>query len=175
MKFPASTLLALCLMAASGSAMAQQPVSEGASRSQNIQTAESGWQVICRPQQPERTKLDCSVIFETYTTNDRVRVASVELIRGDKGRTLIIAVPPGVSLKEGIEWMVDGGNRQILNFASCQTNGCFATLDLDAKGLDLLRKAKSVSTGFSDLQGSRVKVDISLAGFALALAKAEDK
>lgn len=175
MKFPVPILFAVCLAVPLGAGMAQQTNPEGASRSQNIQTAETGWQVICRPQQPERTKLDCSVVFETYTTNDRVRVASLELIRGDKGRTLIVSVPPGVSLKDGIEWMVDGGNRQVLNFASCQNNGCFATIDLDAKQLDVLRKGKMLSTGFSDLQGSKVKVDISLVGFNLAFAKSEDK
>jgi len=50
-------------------------------------------------------------------------------------------------------------------FASCQTNGYFTTLDLDAKLVDTVRKSKNLSASFNDGQGSTVKVDISLVGF----------
>jgi invasion protein IalB len=49
-------------------------------------------------------------------------------------------------------------------FASCQTKGCFTTLDLDAKLVDTIRKSKNLSASFNDGQGSTVKVDISLVG-----------
>ena len=168
-------LLAGLLLAPINAAMAQAANNDGASRTQSIQTAETGWQVICRPQQADRAKLDCSVVYETFTTNDRVRVAAVEIVKGDKGRTMIVSVPVGVNLKDGIELMVDGANRQALSFASCQANGCFATLDLDAKLVDMIRKGKNLSAGFSDGQGSKVKVDISLVGFNAAYLKSEDK
>ncbi len=168
-------LLAGLLLAPINGAFAQAANNDGASRTQSIQTAETGWQVICRPQQADRAKLDCSMVYETFTTNDRVRVAAVEIVKGEKGRTIIVSVPVGVSLKDGIELMLDGANRQVLGFASCQSNGCFATLDLDAKLVDTIRKGKNLSASFNDGQGSKVKVDISLVGFNAAFLKSEDK
>ncbi len=168
-------LLACLVLAPVNGAFAQAANSDGTSRTQSIQTSETGWQVICRPQQADRAKLDCSVVYETFTTNDRMRVAAVEIIKGEKGRTIIISVPVGVNLKDGIELMVDGASRQTLGFASCQSNGCFATMDMDAKFVELMRKGKNISAGFSDGQGSKVKVDISLVGFNAAYLKSEDK
>ncbi len=168
-------LLAGLLLAPINGALAQTTNTAGASRTQSIQTSETGWQVICRPQQADRSKLDCSVVYETFTTNDRMRVAAVEIIKGEKGRTIVVSVPVGVNLKDGIELMVDGGSRQVLSFASCQSNGCFATLDLDAKLVDAVRKGKNISVGFSDGQANKVKVDISLVGFNAAYLKSEDK
>ena len=168
-------LLSALLLASINAAVAQTANNEGASRTQSIQTAETGWQVICRPQQADRAKLDCSMVYETFTTNDRMRVAAIEIVKGEKGRAIIVSVPVGVNLKDGIELMVDSGNRQVLSFASCQANGCFATMDLDAKLTEVIRKGKNLTAGFSDGQGSKVKVDISLVGFNAAFSKSEDK
>ena len=88
---------------------------------------------------------------------------------------MIVSVPVGVNLKDGVELTVDGANRQVLSFASCQANGCFATLDLDSRLIDAVRKGKNISAGFSDGQGSKVKVDISLVGFNAAFLKSDDK
>jgi hypothetical protein len=88
---------------------------------------------------------------------------------------VIVSVPVGVNLKDGLELMIDGANRQALTYASCQSNGCFATFDMDAKLIDTIRKGKNLSVGFSDGQGSKVKVDISLVGFNAAFLKSDDK
>jgi invasion protein IalB len=175
MTLNARLLLAGLLLAPINAAIAQTANSDGASRTQSIQTAETGWQVICRPHQADRSKLDCSIVYETFTTNDRVRVTAVEIVKGEKGRTVIVSVPVGVNLKDGLELMIDGANRQALTYASCQSNGCFATFDMDAKLIDTIRKGKNLSVGFSDGQGSKVKVDISLVGFNAAFLKSDDK
>jgi invasion protein IalB len=151
----------------------QANVGEGASKTQNIQTAETGWQVVCRAVSQDRTKLGCSLIHETYSAQDRVRLTSVELVKAEKTRTMIISVPQGVSLKEGIEFGIDGTKQSVLAYSHCINNSCFATTDLSDAAINNLKKGKAMELSFLDLQGSKIKTDIPLTGFAQSLGKAD--
>lgn len=164
------TAAAAVAMTFSGAAFAQ---SNEASKTQNIQTANTGWQVVCRPQPNDRTKLGCAVLSETFSTNERVRIAAVELAKGDKGRVMIVSVPAGVNLKEAIEFGVDAAKPTAIPYSHCMGNFCFATLEMPAATLDAMKKAKAISFAFVDIQGSKVKAEIQLEGFAAALAKSE--
>ena len=125
------TLLGVMIASGFGAAFAQQSsVGEGASKTQNIQTAETGWQVVCRADNLDRTKLGCSIVHETYSAQDRVRLTSVEIVKAEKNRTLIVSVPQGVSLKEGVEFTIDGAKQSVLAYSYCANNSCFATFEL---------------------------------------------
>ena len=87
----------------------QDLVAQNASKTQSIQMTETGWQVICRALGQDRTKLGCSLLHETYSQQDRARVMAIEIVKGDKARSLIVTVPQGVSLKEGIEFAIERG------------------------------------------------------------------
>ncbi len=154
-------------------AQAQAPAPAADPKSQSIQTADTGWQTICRPSAKDRAKQDCSVVHETFTTNDRMRIAALEFVKGEKGRVLVLSAPMGVSLKDGIEITIDGANKQQASFTGCQNNGCFASLDISDKTIDVIKKGKSLSVGFSDAQGSKVKADIALVGFTAAINRAD--
>ena len=170
--FPA--LLGAFIVLGFGLASAQQSsLGDGASKTQNIQTAETGWQVVCRAANQERTKFGCSIIHETYSAQDRVRLTSVEIVKAEKNRTLIVSVPQGVSLKDGIELGIDGVKQSILTYSHCANNSCFATFDLADSGVTNLKKGKILELTFQDLQGSKIKTDIPLVGFAQALVKAD--
>lgn len=163
--------LALSLLPVLAQAQAPAPVADP--KSQSIQTADTGWQTICRPSAKDRAKQDCSVVHETFTTNDRMRIAALEFVKGEKGRVLVLSAPMGVSLKDGIEITIDGANKQQASFTGCQNNGCFASLDISDKTIDVIKKGKSLSVGFSDAQGSKVKADIALVGFTAAINRAD--
>ena len=163
--------LALSLFPVIAQAQAPAPAADG--KSQSIQTADSGWQTICRPSAKDRAKQDCSVIHETFTANDRLRIAAIELVKGEKGRVMVLSAPIGVSLKDGIDITVDGANKQIASFTGCQNSGCFASIEISEKALDVIKKGKALSVSFFDGQGSKVKADIALIGFATAVARAE--
>ena len=148
---------------------------EGASKTQNIQTAETGWQVVCRFASQERTKLSCSMVYESYSASDRVRIASVEIAKAEKNRVMIVSAPIGVSLKDGMLVEIDNAKFGQLVYSHCQNNGCFASLDLTDAMVTNLKKAKVLSLSFFDLQGSKIKSDISLVGFGPAFDKSDDK
>ena len=149
--------------------------SEGASKTQSIQTADTGWQVICRSAAADRSKLGCSIVYETYSANDRVRLASVEIVKGEKSRVMVISAPIGVNLKDGLDVQVDGLKLSQIAFTHCLNNGCFASLDLTDTMVSTLKKGKVLSLAISDMQGAKIKSDISMVGFVPALTKAEDK
>ena len=174
MKMLLSALTGLFVFLGIATASAQQSgTGEGASKTQNIQTAETGWQVVCRAANQERTKLGCSLIHETYSAQDRVRLTSVEIIKAEKNRTMIVSVPQGVSLKEGIEFGIDGAKQNVLPYSHCANNTCFATLELTDAAVNGLKKGKALGLSFLDLQGSKIKTDIPLSGFVQSLAKAD--
>jgi invasion protein IalB len=161
---------------ASVPAFAQQANnSDGSSKTQSIQTAETGWQVVCRSATADRSKLACSMVYETYSASDRVRLASVEIVKAEKSRVMILSAPIGVSLKDGIELQADGAKLSQVAFSHCQSNGCFGSLELTDSMTNTLRKGKALSLSFADLQGSKIRSEISLAGFATAWTKSDDK
>ena len=147
--------------------------SEGTSKSQPIQTTETGWQVICRATTQDRTKLGCSVVHETYSSQDRVRLTSVEILKSDKGKLMIVSVPQGVSLNEGIEFSIDGIKQSRINYSYCMNNNCFSTLELTDTHIANLKKGKTMEIAFFDLQGSKIKTEIFLTGFLQAIVKSE--
>ena len=165
--------LALSFVSVVAQAQTSAPAPAAAGNQQSIQTADTGWQTICRPSAKDRAKQDCSVFHETFTANDRLRIVSIEIAKGEKGRVLAVSVPTGVSLKDGVEITIDGANKQQASFTNCQNNGCIASLDLADKTLDAIKKGKSISIGFSDAAGSKIKTDTALIGFTAAVTRAE--
>jgi len=161
-------------LAGLSTASAQQSAQgEGASKTQSIQTAETGWQVVCRAANQDRSKLGCAVIHETYSAQDRARLTSVEIVKNDKNRTMIVSVPQGVSLKDGIELGIDGTKQGVLSYSHCISNSCFATFELTDAVVNMLKKSKSLELTFLDLQASKIKTDIPMSGFVQALGKAD--
>lgn len=168
-----SALTALFFVFSAAPASAQQAAPEVASKTQNIQTAETGWQVVCRAVSQDRTKLGCSLIHETYSAQDRMRLTSVEIVKAEKNRTMVVSVPQGVSLKEGIEFGIDGAKQSGLVYSHCMNNSCFATTELADAAVNALKKGKMMELSFQDLQGSKIKTEVPLIGFAQSLAKAD--
>jgi hypothetical protein len=164
---------ALCLIGLVSFLSANLDVgAQSASKTQSIQMTETGWQVICRAMGQDRTKLGCSLLHETYSQQDRARVMAIEIVKGDKARSLIVTVPQGVSLKEGVDFAIDGAKQAQLSYSHCANNSCFAVLELTDAMVNTLKKGKLLEMTFQDLQSSRLKTDIPLTGFAVALAKA---
>jgi invasion protein IalB len=146
---------------------------QNASKTQSIQMTETGWQVICRSLGQDRTKLGCSLLHESYSQQDRTRMMAVEIVKGDKNRSMIVTVPQGVSLKDGIEFGIDAAKQAQLPYTHCANNSCFAVLEMSEAVVNTLKKGKLLELSFQDLQGSKLKTDIPLSGFTQAQAKAD--
>jgi invasion protein IalB len=163
-----SSLFALCLLCAP--AFAQQ---SSAPQTQNIETGDTGWQVICRNTTQDRTKMNCSVLQETFSVKDRVKLISIEFVRTDKGAAVVVSVPQGVNLKTGIEMAVDNANKITLAYSHCLNNVCIATGDLTSAQTMTLKKGKQIDISFADIQGAKVNTQTKLDGFVQAMGKAD--
>ncbi len=139
----------------------------------SIQTIDSGWQVICRPRVNDRTKLNCSLLYEIAAASDRSRILSVEILRNDKNSSLVIATPLGVSLKDGLELSYPGADKNRLAFQGCQSNGCLVKQDMTPKMVDGIKASKTLAIEFVDAKGTKLRSELNMAGFVPAFAKAE--
>ena len=140
-------------------------------KTESIQTADTGWQVICRSLATDRQKLTCSLTHEVFSANDRSRLVALEISKSDKGRALLVSTPMGVNLTSGVEVSLDGASPLKGQFSSCQGNGCVSVIELSDANIASFKKSKISAVSFSDLRGAKIKIDVSLAGIVPAFAK----
>lgn len=167
--------LGLCaiLWASAPSAVLAQQNTANTPQTQNIETGDTGWQVICRNTTQDRTKMICSVLQETFSVKDRVKLISIEFVKTDKGQAIVVSVPQGVNLRTGIDMSIDGANKFNVAYSHCLNTQCIATADLSAAQIAGLKKGKQIEIGFADIQGSHVNSQIKLDGFVQAINKAD--
>ena len=140
---------------------------------QSIQTQTTGWRVMCAMATPELDRMNCALAHETFSANQQVRLSSVEIVKGAKGRVMILTTPIGVDLTEGIEIATANLATKKVNYIGCQGATCFGTIDVTDAMIAAFKRDKTLNISFSDLQGSKLKAEVSLQGFGLALARAE--
>jgi invasion protein IalB len=117
--------------------------------------------------------MNCSVLQETFSVKDRVKLISIEFVRTDKGAAVVVSVPQGVNLKTGIEMAVDNANKITLAYSHCLNNVCIATGDLTSAQTMTLKKGKQIDISFADIQGAKVNTQTKLDGFVQAMGKAD--
>lgn len=147
--------------------------SGGASQSQSLKIADTGWRSICQIVEMEKTRVDCSIVYETFSIEDKLRMLGVEISRKDKSRSLILSTPIGVSLSDGIEISFDGQNNSRIGISGCQPTGCFGMVDLSDNLYTNFKKYKLLNVKYNDLNGNGIKIDISLNNFALISSRSD--
>lgn len=125
--------------------------------------------------QRNRARKSCVIVQEQTDPETRDRLLLVEL-RPDAGRlkaTLIL--PFGLHFRKGVVLQIDDGNRTpALPFSTALPLGRFVDLDIDVPRIMRLKSGKTLyihATTANDAQP--IRFDISLNGFAAALARAE--
>ncbi len=169
-KFFFSAFFVLSLWVVQGSAQDDKSKTADA---QNIQTQTTGWRVMCALVTPELDRLNCALTHETFSANQQLRLSSVEIIKGAKGRVMILTTPTGVDLTGGIEISSATLAIKKVNYIGCQGATCFGTIDVTDAMIAAFKRDKTLNISFSDLQGSKLKAEVSLQGFGIALARSE--
>lgn len=168
-------LLVFLLAAASCCPLATRSFAQGAdaSTSRTIETIDTGWQVVCRPLPNDRSKLSCSMIYELVSAKDRSRIISLELVRRETATRMLVVVPLGIDLRNGVDVSGAGSDKFKMVLETCQAGGCMASRDMPGKTLEQWKSAKSIVLEYADPSGARFRSEISLAGFPGALARWE--
>lgn len=103
--------------------------------------------------------------------NARLLKASIGYLGPEQEAVLVLVLPLGVDLKEGIVISVDERPQIALRYQQCLQDGCSGVLRPDEDALAALRDAKRIQVGIVPFgSGQRVAVGISPTGLANGLA-----
>jgi invasion protein IalB len=160
--------LAFLLLAALASAAAGQQAEEPAA-DRSIGAAETPWQVSCTPA-PETETMECSMVKSLTIGEAGATVAQAAVVAGTPPSLRLLA-PHGMSLKDGLRILVDGGELATAPYVTSLPGGAIAVIDLDpalerARGAGRLLRIEGVQNN-----GSPLAFEMSLSGFAAGLGK----
>jgi invasion protein IalB len=109
--------------------------------------------------------------------NDSV-LAGISMVRAESTKTvtMIVQVPLGVAVSDGVHVGLSGTEEQTLAFVSCYNNGCFARGTLSDALLSQMRDAKQpLAVSYSAFDGNmnkqNIRITLPLDGFAVAYDK----
>lgn len=96
---------------------------------------------------------------------------SVRMPPGSKTGAMMLHLPHGMFLPDGIVLAIDGapGHKQAVQM--CDQKGCYVGMPLDEPFLKSLQTGKTLSISFKSLEKSDITVPISLSGFKEAYLK----
>lgn len=152
------------VLAFAGSAQAQAPEP----------TAEviKDWTLRCV--QPEGAPAEQCILVQDVknpSTEQPVMQVAAGYWGPERRRGLVITLPLGVILQQGIELQIDGQSQTRTPYVTCPPNGCQSHVLLDDA---LLAKLKGGSRGtiiFTDPLGRPEQVNFSLSGFTAGFAR----
>jgi invasion protein IalB len=96
---------------------------------------------------------------------------SIRMPKGSKTGAMMLHLPHGMFLPEGVTLTIDGKSPKKEAVQTCDPKGCYVGLSLDAALLKQLQGGKTFSVAFKNLQKQDIKVPVSLSGFKEAYGK----
>lgn len=93
-------------------------------------------------------------------------------VPGDNsGPNMMLQLPHGIYLPNGLQVAIDEAAWQEAEVQTCDNNGCYAGVDLDAESLSRLQKGTRMTVSFQSLAREVVTVPVDLNGFTEAFGK----
>lgn len=161
----------VALMALMSGALAQAQTTQVAPNAYSI----SGWRVDCSSR---NNALSCRLVDQVLARANNGIIAGLSIVQtGDaKTPTMVVQVPLGAAVADGVRVGIIGGSEQTLPFVSCYNSGCFARGAIADALLSQMRDAKqSLSVSYATYDGSmnkqNVRITLPLDGFAVAYDK----
>lgn len=96
---------------------------------------------------------------------------SVRMPPGSKTGAMMLHLPHGMFLPDGIALTIDGAAGQKQPVQMCDQKGCYVGMPIDDTLLKSLQTGKTLSISFKSLEKKEITVPISLSGFKEAYAK----
>ncbi len=150
----------------SGAAVAQDAKAPAA----GAQTAPAPitWVKICNEDPKSKKKL-CMVAQELRAETGQF-LASVALreLEGQKRKSLVIAITPGMLLKPGLSIQIDKGKQSKGGYGICFPNACYSEIVVNENYVAQLKKGAKLSLTTLNQQAQPVRFDLTLSGFTAA-------
>lgn len=96
---------------------------------------------------------------------------SVRVPPGSKIGALMLHLPHGMFLPDGIALAIDGGAGQKQPVQMCDQKGCYVGMPIDDTLLKSLQTGKTLSISFKSLEKKDIMIPVSLGGFKEAYGK----
>jgi invasion protein IalB len=126
----------------------------------------SGWLKVC--QSAGETEA-CVIQQDTYADDGSLLAGiAVQEIRGNPRRRVVMTLPHGLWIEDGVQLRVDQRAPIAARFDTCLTNGCFAAVNLTPELLQHMRQGQRIVLGVRPPDGSVIHVVVPLAGFGQA-------
>jgi invasion protein IalB len=175
--------ISLATFSALGTSFAQQtPKAKGQAQTQATPTpspsatpappAQPGWAARCSS--PSRdASLECAMEQNAVLTKTGQLVVLVNIrVPGDtRAPIALVQLPLGLNLQAGAKFQVDDGKSVDLPIQTCESRGCYASLQISPETLNTLRSGKQLKISFQDLGKETITIPLSLIDFAAAYDK----
>ncbi len=130
----------------------------------------AGWSVKCA----DRGKsLECKAQQTITVRKTRKRLLTVSVGPAEKGKsgTVLLHMPHGLYLPDGVKFGIDASKPQSLEVQTCDAGGCYAAAKLEARDLTAMQSGKKLAISFKNLGKRQITVEMPLAGFSAAYKK----
>lgn len=144
-------------------AAAQDTSQQGGQAAQPAPAAQPEWIKICSENPKDKTQV-CVVTRERRAATGQL-LAAVSLREVKDRKILVVAVPPGMLLKPGLQIQIDANKPTKAVYSICFPNLCFAEAEVKADYIGALKGGNNLIVTTLTQQAKPIKFDISLAGF----------
>ena len=123
--------------------VAPAPVPSIAAGPQKVNGASPAWTVTC-VSHARAVPVDCALEQRLYAkeTGQLLSVAVISVPGANRQPTLVLQLPTGLALQDGVSVTIDDGPAHPVALQSCDGRGCFASLAIHPDLLDAMRVGK---------------------------------
>jgi invasion protein IalB len=136
------------------------------------------WGIAC----PAEGGGECNLVQQVSNSKTNEPLLLARVVAGEKdgkpAAQLMIVLPLGVLLPNGLGLQVDDGEKARVPFLQCLEPGCHTIVTLDGDSLAKFKAGRQLTVEVGTPNGKGIKVPVSLSGFTdglAALAKAAPK
>lgn len=137
---------------------------------QNGQTFQD-WRAVCVETTAKQTKVNCHVFQDLLQqqTGKRVLHIAIGSVPDKKQLAVIITLPLGISLPQGITIRIDEKDPKQIALQACFTNGCQAAFELQPAWQKKLMAGKNAEVIFYNIRNRAISIPVSLKGITAAI------
>lgn len=130
----------------------------------------SNWRVECSV---NGQALDCRAVQQVVTRENQQLVAglTVRVPAETKKPVMMVQIPLGVLVSEGVDFAIDESKPERLSIQTCNQQGCFVGTVLPESVVAAMRAGKQLRILFQNANKQSITVTMPLAGFGLVYDK----
>jgi invasion protein IalB len=121
------------------------------------------WQKLCN-ENPKTKEVICVTTRQLLATTGQV-LSSVMIQEKKDSRKLLVAVPPGMLIRQGLNVKIDGASEKAVTYSICVPNLCFGDVDITPDYVAAMKKGSELVVTATNQRGRQLNFNVSLAGF----------